>query len=106
MGGLGPMLGQLGFFAVRSKEKVPAAIERLSPPRADRLLRVMDRRLGEAPYLAGDEYTIADIACYAWTLGATTMMKEPLAATHARRDAASVRRCSRPSARDRPSSAA
>ena len=80
MGGLGPMLGQLGFFAVRSKEKAPLAIERFTTE-ADRLLRVMDRRLGEAPYLAGDDYTIADIACYAWTLGATTLMKEPLAET-------------------------
>ena len=81
IGGLGPMLGQLGFF-VRSKDKVPAAIERFTSE-ADRLLRVMDRRLGAARYLAGDAYSIADIACYAWTLGATTYMGEALAGTFA-----------------------
>ena len=32
-----------------------------------RLLRVMDKRLTEAPYLAGEEYSIADIACYGWS---------------------------------------
>jgi GST-like protein len=80
MGGLGPMLGQLGFFAVRSDEKAPLAIKRFTDE-ADRLLRVMDRRLGEGPYLAGADYSIADIACYAWTLAATSFLKEPLAGT-------------------------
>ncbi len=80
MGGLGPMLGQLGFFAVRSDEKAPLAIKRFTDE-ADRLLHVMDRRLGEGPYLAGADYSIADIACYAWTLAATSFLKEPLAGT-------------------------
>ena len=80
MGGLGPMLGQLNFFAVRSKEKAPLAIERFTTE-CDRLLHVMDRRLGEVPFLAGDDYTIADIAAYPWTVTATTMMAEPLART-------------------------
>ena len=78
IGGLGPMLGQLAYFAVRAKEKAPLAIDRFTDE-STRLLGVMERRLAEAPYLAGDEYSIADIACYAWTLGATTMLKEPLA---------------------------
>ena len=77
IGGLGPMLGQLGFFT-RAKEKTPAAIERYTKE-ADRLLGVMERRLADVPYLAGRNYSIADIACYAWTLGATTALKEPLA---------------------------
>ncbi|MCJ2050344.1 glutathione S-transferase family protein [Methylobacterium sp. J-070] len=77
IGGLGPMLGQLGFFAVRSDEKAPLAIKRFTDE-ADRLLHVMDRRLGEGPYLAGADYSIADIACYAWTLAATSFLKEPL----------------------------
>ena len=77
IGGLGPMLGQLGFFAVRSDEKAPLAIKRFTDE-ADRLLHVMDRRLGEGPYLAGADYSIADIACYAWTLAATSLLKEPL----------------------------
>ena len=78
IGGLGPMLGQLGFFAVRSPEKAPLAIERFTTE-ADRLLSVMDRRLAEGPFLAGDAYSIADIACYPWALAATTFLKEPLA---------------------------
>jgi GST-like protein len=82
MGGLGPMLGQLGFFAVRSKEKAPLAIARFTEE-ADRLLGVMDRQLARHVYLAGEDYTIADIACYAWTLGTTTMMKDVLAESHA-----------------------
>jgi GSH-dependent disulfide-bond oxidoreductase len=80
IGGLGPMLGQLGFFAVRSDEKAPLAIKRFTDE-ADRLLRVMDKRLGEGPYLAGADYSIADIACYAWTLAATSFLKEPLKGT-------------------------
>ena len=80
IGGLGPMLGQLGFFAVRSDEKAPLAITRFTEE-ADRLLHVMDRRLGEGPYLAGSDYSIADIACYAWTVAATTFLREPLTGT-------------------------
>jgi GST-like protein len=72
MGGLGPMLGQLGFFVMRSKDKPPEAIERFTTETA-RLLGVMDKRLSETEYLAGDDYSIADIACYAWTLGASAM---------------------------------
>ncbi|MFE1600803.1 glutathione S-transferase N-terminal domain-containing protein [Methylobacterium sp. ID0610] len=80
VGGLGPMLGQLGFFAVRSPEKAPLAIERFTTE-ADRLLGVMERRLAAVPYLAGADYSIADIACYPWTLAATSFLKEPLAAS-------------------------
>jgi GSH-dependent disulfide-bond oxidoreductase len=76
IGGLGPILGQLGYFANRAPEKVPHAIERFSEEGA-RLLRVMNRRLEEAEYL-GDDYSIADIACYPWMVAATTMLKEPL----------------------------
>lgn len=75
--GLGPMLGQLGFFAVRSQEKAPLAIARFTEE-ADRLLTVMDKQLQTNTYLAGDEYSIADIASYTWTLAATTYMKEVL----------------------------
>ncbi len=80
VGGPGPMLGQLGFFAVRSDEKAPLAIDRFTSE-ADRLLRVMDRRLGASAHLAGPDYSIADVAAYPWTLAATTMLKAPLAAT-------------------------
>ena len=80
VGGPGPTLGQLGFFAVRSDEKAPLAIDRFTGE-ADRLLRVMDRRLGASAYLAGPDYSIADIAAYPWTLAATTFLKAPLAGT-------------------------
>jgi GST-like protein len=78
VGSLGPMLGQLGFFAGRAKEKAPLAIDRFTEE-ATRLLGVLDRRLSEARYLAGDAYTIADIAAYPWMVGATTRMKDVLA---------------------------
>ena len=44
------------------------------------IAKVMETRLREAPYLAGDDYSIADIACYAWTLAATTFLKDALGA--------------------------
>jgi GST-like protein len=78
MGGLGPMLGQLGFFEVSSKEKSALASKRFTTE-AERLLGVMDKRLSEAPYLAGDNYSIADIAAYPWTFSATTRLKDVLA---------------------------
>jgi GST-like protein len=78
IGGLGPMLGQLGFFAKRSEEKAPLAIKRFTDE-ADRLLTVLDRRLTETEYLGGPDYTIADIASYPWTYAATTFLKDVLA---------------------------
>ena len=77
VGGLGPMFGQLGFFAVRSTEKAPLAIERFTDE-AERLLGVMELRLSEAAYLAGDDYSIADIASYPWALAATTYLAPAL----------------------------
>jgi GST-like protein len=64
MGGVGPMFGQAHHFMRFAKEKVPYGIERYGNE-TRRLYGVMDRRLGEAPYLAG-EYSIADIATYPW----------------------------------------
>jgi GSH-dependent disulfide-bond oxidoreductase len=76
IGGLGPMLGQLGYFYGRAPEKLPLAIGRFEEE-CGRLIRVMNTRLEEAEYLGGD-YSIADIACYPWMVAATTMLKEPL----------------------------
>jgi GST-like protein len=73
MGGIGPMFGQLGFFAIRSEEKSPLAIKRFTEEN-ERLLGVIDRRLQECAYLAGDEYSIADIAAYPWMLSAKTFL--------------------------------
>lgn len=82
IGGLGPMLGQLGFFGLRSKEKAPLAIDRFTEE-AKRLIGVMEKRLGEAPYLGGDDYSIADIAAYPWTSAAAQMMGALLGDTFA-----------------------
>lgn len=81
VGGLGPMLGQLGYFAGRAPEKLPLAINRFVEE-SQRLLKVMDGRLQEAPYLGGD-YSIADMAAYPWVAGAASMTQGPLAATFA-----------------------
>ena len=75
IGGLGPMLGQLAYFAVRAKIKSPDAIERFITENG-RLFGVMEKRLGEAEYLAGADYSIADIACYAWTLAAANQISQ------------------------------
>ena len=67
MGGLGPMLGQHGHFALYAAEKIPYAIERYRDEAA-RLYRVLDTQLGKTgAYVAGD-YSIADIACFPWTM--------------------------------------
>jgi GST-like protein len=69
IGGLGPMLGQLGFFGLRSEEKAPLAIGRFSEEAA-RLIGVLDRRLGEARYVGGEDFGIADIAAFPWARAA------------------------------------
>ena len=61
----------------RFQEKAPLAIERFTDE-AERLLGVMELRLSEAAYLAGDDYSIADIACYPWALAATTYLAPAL----------------------------
>ena len=65
MGGLGPMLGQAHHFLHFNPGKAPYAEERYSKE-AVRLYRVLDLRLGEAPWLAGADYSIADIAAWPW----------------------------------------
>ena len=61
--GLGPMGGQAAHFVRYAPEQIPYAIERYTKE-LTRLLTVLERRLGEAEYLAGDEYSIADIAIW------------------------------------------
>ena len=65
MGGVGPMFGQAHHFMFNPKEDVPYGRERYHKE-TKRLYKVMNERLGEAQYLAGDAYTIADIATYPW----------------------------------------
>jgi GST-like protein len=69
MGGVGPMFGQRGHFMRAAPEKLPYAIERYTNE-SRRLLNVIEKRLGETAYLAGD-YSIADMATYPWVVGTT-----------------------------------
>jgi GST-like protein len=64
MGGVGPMFGQAHHFLRAAPEPVPYGIERYTKE-TRRLYGVLNRRLGEEAYLAG-EYSIADIATYPW----------------------------------------
>ena len=57
--------GGFGHFYAYAPVKIEYAIDRFTME-AKRLLDVLDRRLGESAYLAGDEYSIADIACWPW----------------------------------------
>ncbi|WP_207477966.1 glutathione S-transferase N-terminal domain-containing protein [Arenibaculum pallidiluteum] len=68
MGGFGPMLGQAHHFRLYAPERIPYAVDRYTNE-AGRLYRVLDKRLGEAEFLAG-EYSIADIAVFPWSRGA------------------------------------
>ena len=65
MGGVGPMLGQAHHFLRFNPGKAPYAEERFGNE-AKRLYGVMDQRLGETAYLAGDDYSIADVATWPW----------------------------------------
>jgi len=65
MGGVGPMLGQAHHFRIYAPEKIPYAIERYSNE-ARRLYGVMNRQLAKSTYIAGPEYSIADIAIFPW----------------------------------------
>jgi len=64
MGGVGPMMGQANVFTRYAPEKIPFAIERYQRE-SQRLFGVLDTRLAQVEYLAG-EYSIADIANWCW----------------------------------------
>ncbi|OUM02732.1 glutathione binding-like protein [Variovorax sp. JS1663] len=65
MGGVGPMLGQTHHFRLYAPEKIPYAIDRYSNE-ARRLYGVIDRQLANHAFIAGDSYSIADIAIFPW----------------------------------------
>ena len=67
MGGVGPMFGQQGHFNRYAPEPIPYAQNRYDNE-VKRLYDVMNRRLGDVPYLGGD-YSIADMATYPWAMG-------------------------------------
>jgi GST-like protein len=66
---VGPMFGQAFHFRSVAPERVPYAVDRYTNE-VGRILAVMDRRLGAADYLAGAEYSIADIASWPWVRNA------------------------------------
>ncbi|HSX65192.1 MAG TPA: glutathione S-transferase N-terminal domain-containing protein [Pseudoxanthomonas sp.] len=65
MGGLGPMTGQYGHFNVYAPEKIDYAIDRYTRE-VQRLLGVLDKQLQGKAFVAGDDYSIADMAIYPW----------------------------------------
>ena len=65
MGGLGPMAGQNHHFVQYAPEVIPYAIDRYVNE-TNRLYGVLDRRLADRPFIAGDAYSIADMAAYPW----------------------------------------
>jgi GST-like protein len=77
IGGIGPMFGQLGFFELRAEEKSEMASKHFLDE-AERLLGVLDRQLARHTYVAGEEYSIADIAAYPWVAAAAEKMKPAL----------------------------
>jgi GSH-dependent disulfide-bond oxidoreductase len=76
MANIGPMLGQAGHFRNAAPEKIPYAIERYTNE-SRRLFNVLDRRLAEVAFVAGD-YSIADIATYPWIVAALKAQPEQL----------------------------
>jgi GST-like protein len=65
MGHIGPMLGQAHHFLGYAPEKIEYAMNRYKNE-ANRLYGVLDRRLKESPWVACDQYTIADMAIVPW----------------------------------------
>jgi GST-like protein len=66
MAGLGPMAGQNHHFKTYAPEKLPYAIDRYVNE-TGRLYAVLNKRLADRAFIAGD-YSIADMACYPWTV--------------------------------------
>lgn len=65
MGGFGPMLGQAHHFRNYAPDTIPYAVNRYTNE-AKRLYGVIDRQLAQSAYLAGDDYSIADMATFPW----------------------------------------
>jgi GSH-dependent disulfide-bond oxidoreductase len=78
MSGLGAALPQFHYFGDREGETQPAVLTRFYDETV-RLFKVLERRLAEREYLAGDEYSIADMPTYASTVGQMPNVKKKLA---------------------------
>lgn len=72
VGGVGPMFGQAGWFQ-RNAPELTVAVKRYQDESA-RLTAVLERRLAASPWLAGDTYSIADIAHFGWLRVAPTYL--------------------------------
>jgi GST-like protein len=68
VGGLGPMLGQNHHFNRYAAEKIPYAIDRYVNE-TRRLYGVLNKRLEGRDFIAGEDYSIADMAAYPWIVG-------------------------------------
>src|SRR4051812_25143743 len=74
MASVGPMFGQMNHFVKFAKEKLPYAMDRYTAE-SKRILGVMDKQLATHAYLAGADYSIADIATFAWTIAADRVLE-------------------------------
>jgi GST-like protein len=68
MSAIGPMMGQANVFYRYAPEKIPYAIERYQRE-VRRLFEVLDGQLAQNEYIAGSEYSIADVATWPWVKG-------------------------------------
>jgi GST-like protein len=68
MSGVGPMMGQANVFFRYAPEKIPYAIDRYQRE-VRRLFEVLERQLKDNTYIAGPDYSIADIALFPWVAG-------------------------------------
>lgn len=84
MGGLGPMSGQMGHFNVYAPEKIAYAIDRYDRE-TNRLHGVLNQRLADRAFIAGDEYTIADMAAYPWIAAYDSLPPDFTAFPHLKR---------------------
>src|ERR671932_1576416 len=84
MGGLGPMAGQNHHFSVYAPEKIPYAIDRYVKE-TNRLYGVLNKRLADRAFVAGDDYTIADMASYPWVVPYERQGQRPEAFPHLER---------------------
>ena len=89
MGGLGPMLGQANHFCRYAPEQVPYAINRYRNEGL-RLLHVLDRRLADRAFVAGDDYSIADMASYPWAKSGVELLGDGEALVDLRRWLAAI----------------
>ncbi len=103
MANIGPMYGQAWHFRSVAPERLPYAVERYTNE-VTRLLRVMEQRLKESPYLGDAEFSIADIAAWPWVKGSEKYGQDMRAFSQrqragSRHDRRASRRAARPATR-------